>query len=105
IVLATILGPLIGIGRLSSNWLLARLTAFYVETLRDIPVLLQLFFWYSVLQAMPPPRQSWHVGQLLYLSNRGARFAELDWDPAYTWTLGGLFLGIVLTFAWSRIAR
>jgi general L-amino acid transport system permease protein len=54
---------------------------------------------------MPPPRQSWHVGQLLYLSNRGARFAELDWDPAYTWTLGGLILGIVLTFAWSRIAR
>jgi general L-amino acid transport system permease protein len=105
IVLATILGTLIGIGRLSSNWLLARLTAFYVETLRDIPVLLQLFFWYSVLQAMPPPRQSWHVGQLLYLSNRGARFAELDWDPAYTWTLGGLILGVVLTFAWSRIAR
>ena len=105
IVLATILGTLIGIGRLSSNWLLARLTAFYVETLRDIPVLLQLFFWYSVLQAMPPPRQSWHVGQLLYLSNRGARFAELDWDPAYTWTLGGLILGVALTFAWSRIAR
>ena len=46
IVLATILGTLIGIGRLSSNWLLAKLTAFYVETLRDIPVLLQLFFWY-----------------------------------------------------------
>ena len=47
IVLATILGTLIGIGRLSTNFLLAKLTAFYVETLRDIPVLLQLFFWYS----------------------------------------------------------
>ena len=48
IVLATILGTLIGIGRLSGNWLLARLTAFYVETLRDIPLLLQLLFWYTL---------------------------------------------------------
>ena len=55
IVLATILGTLIGIGRLSGNWLLAKLTAFYVETLRDIPLLLQLFFWYSILQTLPPP--------------------------------------------------
>ena len=47
IVLATILGTLIGIGRLSNNWLLAKLTAFYVETLRDIPLLLQLLFWYT----------------------------------------------------------
>jgi general L-amino acid transport system permease protein len=105
IVLSTILGTLIGIGRLSGNWLLAKLTAFYVETLRDIPVLLQLFFWYSVLQALPAPRQSWHIGQLLYLSNRGARFAELDWSDAYTWSLAGFALGVVLTFAWSRMAR
>jgi len=105
IVLATILGALIGIGRLSSNWLLAKLTAFYVETLRDIPLLLQLFFWYSLLQSLPPPRQAWHIGQLLYLSNRGARFEELDWDPAYSWGLGGFALGVVCTIAWNRIAR
>src|SRR5882724_6020515 len=49
VVLATILGTLIGIGRLSPNWLLARLTAIYVEVLRDIPVLLQLLFWYVLL--------------------------------------------------------
>ena len=58
IVLATILGTLIGIGRLSGNWLLARLTAFYVETLRDIPLLLQLLFWYTLLQTLPAPRQA-----------------------------------------------
>ncbi len=73
IVLATILGTLIGIGRLSGNWLLAKLTAFYVETLRDIPVLLQLFFWYSVLQTLPPPRQAWHIGSAVFLSNRGCK--------------------------------
>jgi general L-amino acid transport system permease protein len=105
IVLATILGTLIGIGRLSGNWLLAKLTALYVETLRDIPLLLQLFFWYSILQTLPPPRQSWHIGQLLYLSNRGARIAELDWDPAYTWALAGFVLGVISAVGWSRIAR
>ena len=78
IVLATILGTLIGIGRLSGNWLLAKLTAFYVETLRDIPLLLQLFFWYSILQTLPPPRQAWHIGSAVFLSNRGAKVAELD---------------------------
>ena len=62
IVLATILGTLIGIGRLSRNWLLARITAFYVETLRDIPVLLQLLFWYTLLQGLPAPRQALHIG-------------------------------------------
>ena len=73
IVLATILGTLIGIGRLSSNWLLARLTAFYVETLRDIPLLLQLLFWYALLQGLPAPRQALHIGSLVFLSNRGIR--------------------------------
>jgi general L-amino acid transport system permease protein len=105
IVLATILGTLIGIGRLSGNWLLAKLTAFYVETLRDIPVLLQLFFWYSIMQTLPAPRQAWHIGELVYFSNRGARFAELEWGPAYTWALVGVILGIVCTVVWSRIAR
>jgi general L-amino acid transport system permease protein len=105
IVLATILGTLIGIGRLSGNWLLAKLTAFYVETLRDIPVLLQLFFWYSVMQTLPPPRQAWHIGELVYFSNRGARFAELEWGPAYTWGLVGFILGVACTVVWSRIAR
>jgi general L-amino acid transport system permease protein len=105
IVLATLLGTMIGIGRLSGNWLLAKLTACYVETLRDIPLLLQLFFWYSILQTLPPPRQALHIGQLLYLSNRGARFEELEWDPAYTWGAFGLVLGLVCTIVWNRLAR
>ncbi|MEJ0016770.1 MAG: amino acid ABC transporter permease [Acetobacteraceae bacterium] len=105
IVLATILGTLIGIGRLSGNWLLARLTSFYVETLRDIPLLLQLFFWYSILQALPPPRQAWHIGDLLYLSNRGARYQQLTWGPAYSWALGGFVVGLIATIICSRVIR
>lgn len=56
IVLATILGTLIGISRLSANWLLSRLAAVYVEVLRDIPLLLQLLFWYVLMQALPAAR-------------------------------------------------
>jgi general L-amino acid transport system permease protein len=104
IVLATILGTLIGIGRLSHNFLLAKLTGFYVETLRDIPLLLQLFFWYSVLQTLPAPKQAWHIGSLIYLSNRGAMLAELEWQSADTWALVAMVLGIVLTVGWSRHA-
>lgn len=59
VVLATIIGLLIGIARLSSNWLLRQLATAYVEILRNIPVLLQLVFWYfAVLKALPGPRQS-----------------------------------------------
>jgi general L-amino acid transport system permease protein len=105
IVLATILGTLIGIGRLSSNWLLAKLTAFYVETIRDIPLLLQLLFWYTALQGLPPPRQALWVGNAIVLSNRGMKIPVIVWEPAYTWASVALILGIVLTVTWNRWAH
>jgi general L-amino acid transport system permease protein len=105
IVLATILGTLIGIGRLSGNWLLARLTAFYVETLRDIPVLLQLLFWYSLLHGLPAPRQSLHIGDAVFLSNRGVKFSLVRWDTAYDWVLLAFLVGAVVTWLWNRHAR
>ena len=105
IVLATILGVLIGVGRLSKNFLLAKLTAFYVETLRDIPLLLQLLFWYTILQGLPAPRQAWHLGDLLFLSNRGMKLAVLDWQGAHTWAFLGFLVGLAATFIWNRRAR
>jgi general L-amino acid transport system permease protein len=105
IVLATILGTVIGIGRLSKNWLLARITAFYVETLRDIPVLLQLLFWYTVLQGLPAPRQALHIGQYVFLTNRGMKVPLLDWQPAHTWALVAFIAGAIGTAMWSRRAR
>ena len=58
-MLATLLGFVIGIARLSTNWLVARLATVYVETIRNIPLLLQILFWYfAVLQALPQPRES-----------------------------------------------
>ena len=62
IVLATVLGTLMGIARLSSNWLIRKLAQVYVETFRNIPLLLQLFFWWALLrETAPPPRQAWEL--------------------------------------------
>src|SRR6185437_8122949 len=105
IVLATVLGTAIGIGRLSGNWLLARLTAFYVETLRDIPLLLQLLFWYTLLHGLPPPRQSLRIGDAVFLSNRGIRLPWLQWQSAHSWAALALLVGVVGTFLWNRHAR
>jgi general L-amino acid transport system permease protein len=105
VILATILGTLIGIGRLSGNWLLAKLALFYVETLRDLPLLLQLLFWYALLQGLPPPRQALHIGSAIFLCNRGVRIAELVWEPADTWALVAFCVGLVGTFLWNRHAH
>ena len=104
VILATILGTLIGIGRLSKNWLLSKLTAFYVETLRDLPLLLQLLFWYTVLQGMPGPKQAWHIGSIAFLSNRGMKLPELVWQPAHTYALLACIIGIIGTVLLNKRA-
>jgi general L-amino acid transport system permease protein len=72
IVFATIIGFLIGFGRLSSNWLVARLSAGYVELIRNVPLLLQLLFWYNaVLKALPELRGSLRLPGGALLNNRG----------------------------------
>jgi general L-amino acid transport system permease protein len=105
VVLATILGTFIGIGRLSKNWLVARLTAIYVEVLRDVPVLLQLLFWYGLLHALPPPHQSFRIGSAVFLSNRGIKIPLMDWSPGLTWGLVALVLGCIGTLGWNRVAH
>src|SRR6185312_6990897 len=105
VVLATILGTLIGIGRLSSNWLLARLTAFYVETLRDIPLLLQLLFWYALLHGLPAPRQAARIGNAVFLSNRGIKLQLLEWMPAHTWALLAFLAGAAGSLLWAAHSR
>ncbi len=87
VILATILGTLIGIGRLSKNWLLSKLTAFYVETLRDIPLLLQLLFWYTILQGLPGPKQAFHLGNIAFLNNRVMKLPEMAWETAHSWAM------------------
>jgi general L-amino acid transport system permease protein len=72
IVLATILGFAIGIARLSNNWIISRLATVYIETIRNIPLLLQLFFWYfAVLKAMPAVRNSLALPFEIFINQRG----------------------------------
>lgn len=95
VVLATILGTLVGIARLSPNWLLSRIAAIYVETVRDIPVLLQLFFWYGLLQTLPPPRGAFHPLPGVFLSNRGVKLPTIEWHAAHLYALLAFLLGCV----------
>ncbi len=72
IVLATLLGFLLGIGQLSSNWLVARLSTAYIEFVRNVPLLLQIFFWYfAMLSPLPRPQNAIDIGGVAFLSNRG----------------------------------
>ncbi|MCT9845418.1 amino acid ABC transporter permease [Leclercia adecarboxylata ATCC 23216 = NBRC 102595] len=72
IVFASLLGFFLGLARLSDNWLLRKLSTLYIETFRNIPPLLQIFFWYfAVLRNLPGPRQAVDAFDLAFLSNRG----------------------------------
>lgn len=72
IVAATVLGFALGVARLSTNWLVARLALLYVEVVRNLPLLLQLFFWYfAVLRTLPSARDSYSLWDTVYLNIRG----------------------------------
>lgn len=103
IALASVLGVIIGVARLSRNWLIRNLAAGYVETLRNIPLLLQLFFWYfAVLRQLPSPRESMALGAGAVLNNRGLYLPALEAD----WTLGvALACAGAAGFAACRAAR
>lgn len=106
IVLATMLGFIMGIARLSSNWLIARLATVYVETMRNIPLLLQLFVWYfAVLKALPPPRQSLELPGGMFLNLRGLHLPAPVPRPGFTAVLLALAVGVVAAIAvwtWAR---
>ena len=83
IVLATILGTVMGLARLSSNWLVAKLAQIYVEAFRNIPLPLQLLFWWGLLRgSAPSPREAWQPLPGLFVSNRGILFPVPLGDPA-----------------------
>jgi len=84
IILTTILGTVIGVARLSSNWLISKLAAVYIELMQNIPVLLQLFFWYAIFyESFPSPRQALNPMPGLFLCNRGLIFAVPEAHAAH----------------------
>jgi general L-amino acid transport system permease protein len=95
LVAATVLGVLIGVGRLSRNWLVARLASIYVEVMRNVPLLLQLFFWYALItENMPGPRQAHNPLPGVFISNRGLKVPGLE-GASLDWVLAGLGLAVV----------
>jgi len=106
IVLATVLGTFMGIARLSSNWLIRKLAQVYVETFRNIPLLLQLFFWWAMLRvSAPAPRQAWELLPGVLVSNRGFVFPVPTADPVHRWMLLALALGIAGAIGISRWSK
>ncbi len=104
IVLATVLGTAIGIARLSKNWLLARVSAVYVEAVRDVPLLLQLLFWYTIMQGLPAARAALNPVTGVYLSNRGLLMPAIAWVPGHALVLLTLVIGIAATLAYRKFA-
>ena len=106
IIFATLLGFIIGVARLSKNWLIAKLALVYIETFRNIPLLLQIFFWYfAVLRAAPAPRQSLSLGETFFLNIRGLYLPAPEFQPGFGWTLATFGAAVALVIALTRWAR
>lgn len=105
IFLATILGFVIGVGRLSSNWLVRNLSAAYVETIRNVPLLLQIFFWYfGVLKQLPSPRESLVLAEGVYLNIRGLYAPRPLGEDGFGFVLIAFalaVLGVVVLVRWA----
>lgn len=106
IILATILGFTVGIARLSSNWMVNRLAAVYIEIVRNVPPLLQILFWYfAVLQALPSARQSLSLGEAIFLNIRGLYVPKPIFESG-SWLIGAAaILAVVLSigvYIWAK---
>jgi general L-amino acid transport system permease protein len=106
IVLTTILGFIVGIARLCKNWVIRKIATVYVELIRNIPLLLQIFFWYfAVLRAVPSPRDSVTVFDSIFLNNRGFYMPKVVFDEG-SGAIGVVFvLGIIAAIGvriWAR---
>lgn len=106
IVFATLLGFVVGIARLSRNWLVAKIAMVYVEIFRNIPLLLQIFFWYfAVLRTVPNPRNSLALGDTFFLNIRGLYVPRPVFGDEFVWVLGAFALAVVLVMLLGRWAR
>ncbi|ALM54832.1 amino acid ABC transporter permease [Halomonas huangheensis] len=106
IVAATIIGFAVGIARLSPNWVLARLASAFVEIFRNIPLLVQILFWYfAVLQALPSPRQSLSLMEAVFLNVRGLIVPAPVPEAGFGLTLTALVIAIAASIGFALYAR
>jgi general L-amino acid transport system permease protein len=106
VIFATILGFIIGIARLSTNWLVSKAATGYVETIRNIPLLLQLLFWYNaVLKTLPEMRDSIKIPGGLFINNRGLFLPNPIFGPGFHWVVVAFFAAIaasIVFYIWAR---
>ncbi|MBM7060013.1 amino acid ABC transporter permease [Pseudomonas sp. UL073] len=109
IILATIIGFILGVARLSPNWLIRKLATVYIEVFRNIPPLLQIFFWYfAVMLTMPGPRQSLSLGDMFFINNRGVYMPSPTQAEGLWAFLAALLLAIVavvVIYRWAKARR
>jgi general L-amino acid transport system permease protein len=99
---ATVLGFSLGVARLSSNWLINKIAMVYVEIFRNVPLLLQIMFWYfGVLRSLPTPRQAASFGDAIFLSNRGIVVPAIEAGGGAGWYAAALAIGLA-AFIWLR---
>lgn len=106
IIFSTLIGVIIGCARVSSNWLVARLATVYVEILRNVPLLLTLFFTYVVvLASLPHPRSSLNPLSGVFINNRGIYLPDPIVHNGFWYVLAALFIAVVLVFIIYRISK
>ncbi len=106
IVLATIVGTLVGIGRLSRNFLVRALCTVYVESFRNVPLLLQLFIWYFMLtEFLPPIDEALQPLPHVFFSKNGLQYPIPFWALGHIWLAAGALAGCAGVWAWARFAR
>ncbi len=105
IVLATVIGFIFGVMRLSSNWIISKFAAIYLETARNVPLLLQILFWYfGVLTALPQLRQSINIGDSIFLNNRGLYMPSPIYGPGFEFVVIAFLvavIGVIMIRRWA----
>jgi general L-amino acid transport system permease protein len=106
IVAGTVIGTVVGILRLSHNPLVSQLARWYVEIVRNVPLLIQIIFWFTVVfSTLPAPRQSYHLGEWLFLNNRGLYITTLQSAVSWGWIIAlalGLMASLYGLLRWSK---
>ncbi|WP_228146267.1 amino acid ABC transporter permease [Poseidonibacter lekithochrous] len=106
IIFASLIGLLVGVGRLSKNWMVSKLSMVYVETFRNIPILLQILFWYNVvLAALPSPKQSISFFDSIFFNNRGLYIPKPILESGFIAVIIAFILGIIAVVYLSNWAK